>query len=315
MVDLYEKGLLYNYYAPEATNYIGINVYLQFLVWYSPIGNWDANLTGTPDEIIDGKELHLWDVRAAVDISPNNTQPKVMRPFHCTMNASVVEFVVGKVQPPDTLEVFKSYLRGMIYGYFNDDVPLQTEPGVALATVLDQIVMSASLNHTDQIGDPKQGCLILRTRIPMSVILVWLLTTGVFLSVLGYYLHLLIVFRRVRAQKYSSAVAMAECVPNGLMGWMKQAVSESNQSSMTEYHSFTRWLLASDARQEALRLRHTRGVSTSSSNMSAIEQDRGDSEMKSLTASSVLVSRVDSFSEFEAPRRDVHRIYRKPVGM
>jgi hypothetical protein len=49
--------------------------------------------------------------------------------------------------------------------------------------------------------------------------------------------------------------------------------------------------------------------------MSAIERDRGDSEMKSLTASSVLVSRVDSFSEFEAPRRDVHRIYRKPVGM
>lgn len=293
MIDLYEKDLLYNYYAPEATNYIGINVYLQFLVWSSAVGNWDQNLTGTPDEIIDSKELHPWDVRAAVDISPNNTQPKVMRPFHCTMNAPAVEFVVGKVQPQYTLEVFISYLRGMIYGYFNDNVPLVTEPGVALATVLDQIVMSAALSHTDQIvGDPTQGCLIVRTQVPMSVILVWLLTTGVFLGVLGHYVHLTIVFRRVRAQKYSHAVAMAECVPNGLMGWMKQAVRESSQSSMTDYPHFKKWLLTSDAQQEALRLRHTHGVTVGAGHTIAAQDDGADAEMKSLTGSRVQVPQI-----------------------
>jgi hypothetical protein len=199
MQDLYQKNLLYDYEGHCASNFIGKNCFTQFVVWTSPVDDWSQDLAGlTPDEIIHSSEMHLWDVRAAVDMSPNESDDKIMRPFHCTVNAPSVEYILGKIQPHSTLIEFCPSLWALIFGYSDDNVPLATDPGIALASMLGQIMMSGSMTHDTisseppALDTPTQGCLALRTQVSISVIIVWSLTTAVLMWILLYWLVLVV---------------------------------------------------------------------------------------------------------------------------
>lgn len=143
--DLVSKDLLYGNYTSQATEYIG-GTYLQLAVWSTPFGDWSGILSNlTTTEIIDSPILHPWDVRAAIDLSQRAADERLMRPYRCFLNETTLDFVLGKIQPFSTLNLFVNVMRSNVYGYFTDNVALPGDPGVAIASTLDALLMAGAV--------------------------------------------------------------------------------------------------------------------------------------------------------------------------
>jgi hypothetical protein len=259
--DLISRGLLYESASYCATNYIGVNWYTQFVAWSPSVADWSWHLEGlSASEIIDSPESHSWNVLAAVDMSPNATDAKVMRSFNCTMNAPAVEFVLGKVQASSTLQEYCENVAANIYGYFRDDSPPVPELGAAIASTLDTLIMMAGAYNlgvnkpAPPIPDLTQGCLATKTQIPGTVILVWVLITALTIAICFYCLFMIIQIRAVRSYSPEEVTLIAKHTPNGLLGWMKHAVRETEPANAVKYRDFVNWTLSPDEEMQGLHL-------------------------------------------------------------
>ena len=121
----------------------------------------------------------------------------------------------------------------MSSGYLGDNgldlVPSQ------LQSNLEAIIMlgyggTVGVNAT-AIGDQTQGCVITYAEIPLPLFIVLLLATfGTFLM-LAYWLLFTISLRTLQSRSSSTRypILVHEKLPNGLLDWMTQAVSEHNR--------------------------------------------------------------------------------------
>ena len=250
MDDLLLRNLLYGNRTSCSTNYIGLNWYTQLLVLSSSVGDWSQLLENlTTDEIINSPLDFPWDVRAAVDMAPNASDTKIMRPYYCSLNASSLEILLGKLQAADTLQFFCANFRANIYKYFTDNIPMTVDPGIAVASMLDTIMMMAGAyqagnnNPPPEIEDPYQGCLATRTKIPAAVIVMWIVTTLMLLGLCGYWIILAARIKKIQRREPHHYKLVDQSTLNGLLDWMRHAVLTTGLEPGIENAGLKNWRL------------------------------------------------------------------------
>ncbi|KAJ9493607.1 hypothetical protein H2202_010923 [Exophiala xenobiotica] len=248
--DLRSRGLLYEQQSYCSTQFIGNNWYVQMAAWSSSVGDWENELQGeTPDQIINSTFLEQWDVRAAIDMSPNPEDPKVMRSYQCSMDTTELDYIRGKLQAATTLLTSCNNLRSNIYHYFTGNVTLIDDPGPAIATTLNVIMMMAaafnagSNNPPPPISDPFQGCIAPRTRIPLEVTVTGAIITLGAVVMFIYWAALTLRLGRLRRNTPHPEKSMSKLTPNGLLGWMLQAVITTGNEQDTKYKALNQWML------------------------------------------------------------------------
>ncbi|KAK5051461.1 hypothetical protein LTR84_003113 [Exophiala bonariae] len=263
--DLVSRNQLFGNYSGCETSYIGKNWYTQVMATSSSVGDWSQELSGlTPDEIINSPISHPWDVRAAVDMSPNATDEKLMRTFLCTLDAPSLEYQLGKIQAITTLTTYCNNFRASIYQYFTDNVPMPLDPGVEIASILDIIVMmsvayqAGNNNPPPEIPDLTQGCLATKTRIPAAAILIFILATVFTIGLTLYLAVLLICLRTLRQREAVRYELVVDNTPNGLLDWIRQAVITTGEVAPTITHpGLKNWSLTPSYNYQCLQLMQT----------------------------------------------------------
>jgi hypothetical protein len=210
--DLVRRGYLY-----DGNNYAEIGPlpgggWEWFFAWSSSVGDF-ANQT--------------WDVRAsfAIDIlGPFDRH--IVRSYHCTMNAPLVEWVLRQIDAYSTISKWYDVTSGYLGDNGLDAIPSQLE------SYLEAIIMlgyGGSVNaSTTAIGDQTQGCVITYAEIPWPLFTFLVLATLGTLLMLAYWLLSSIHLRRLQSRSSLAPYdrSIKEKTPNGLLGWMIQAVSE-----------------------------------------------------------------------------------------
>ena len=134
--------------------------------------------------------------------------------------------------------------RGYLGDNGLDEVPSQLESS------LEAIIMLGYGGRVDAnataIGDQTQGCVITYTEIPWPLCVVLLLATFGTLLMLAYGLLSSIHLRMLQSRS-SDARLINDKMPNGLLGWMIQAVSEHTGDSITA-KDISLWNLGPDGK-------------------------------------------------------------------
>lgn len=261
--DLLSRDLLYNSTSMCATQFIGEDWYVQLATWSPSVGDWENQLAGqSAGQIINSTISEQWDVRAAIDMSGNPEDDKLMRSYQCTMNPTALDYVRGKLQAATTLNTFCNNLRSNVYHYFTGNVTINDDPGPAIATTLNIILMMASsynagsMDPPPPIEDPFQGCVATRTVIPLEVIATWLIITAGAVGLCIYWIRLTIdTFGRKRKSSYTDGHFMLT-TPNGLLGWLLQAVRTTGVERDPTSRSLRNWVLLPSYDQRTLQLVH-----------------------------------------------------------
>jgi len=209
--DLISKGHLYNQTVSEIGEYPDGR--------WSTLFSWGASV---------GDFAHqTWDVKAAFTIDVlSRFDRHILRSYHCTMNGPSVEWVLRQMDAYSTLHKWAEMSSGYLGINGLDAVPSQLESN------LEAIVMlgyggSVDANAT-AIGDQTQGCVITYAEIPLPLLMVLLLATVGTLLMFAYWLLSSIHLRRLQCRSSLAPYARSikKKMPNDLLGWMKQAVSE-----------------------------------------------------------------------------------------
>jgi len=209
--DLISKGYLYNNTIAEIGPLPG-GGWATFFSWGSSVGDF-ANQT--------------WDVRAAFAIDILGPFDRhIVRSYHCTMNASSVEWVLRQIDAYSTMAKWFDVSSGYLGNNGLDAVPNQLESN------LEAIIMlgyggGVTANAT-AIGDQTQGCVVTYAEIPWPLFMFLLLTTFGTLLMLAYWLLSSIQLCQLQSRSSLAPYArlIKEEMPNGLLGWMVQAASE-----------------------------------------------------------------------------------------
>ncbi|KAF2100289.1 hypothetical protein NA57DRAFT_54380 [Rhizodiscina lignyota] len=312
--DLVLRGLMYDPSSYCPTMLIGKNQYIQMLAWSSSVSDWSYEIAGkTSEEIATDTELHLWNVLAAVDLSTEPSDDKVMRSFNCTMNAPAVEFVLGKLQGTTTLSSFCLALTTNVYGYFTLGIPPVPEMDAAIASTLDTMIMMAGAygagvnKPPPSIPDETQGCFAVKTEVPGPVIIVFILVTATALTICAYWLLLIIQIKALRNQSPDEVALVSKDTPNGLLGWMKQAVCENGPTNTVEYRNFRNWTLAPSREMLGLRLiRKDQFISEK-------DEQYWDDESSALSIQTSSTDKQPLVTTQEVPATRTRAVLRKPV--
>jgi len=171
----------------------------------------------------------IWDVRASIDLTPFAMDIKIMKSFHCTMNASAVNWALEGINSTSTLETWCLGLQANVYD--GTGTGAKNNSGWFLEQYLNSMVMVAAGNNyllatpptTGNGGGDTQGCLVTKTSVPLEITLLFVVVT-VGLFVLAIYLCALNGRRWVSSR--NSELGAGDQPPNGLLGWMEQAVKE-----------------------------------------------------------------------------------------
>lgn len=225
----------------EATNDLVSKGYLYdaFQSWCGetfPDGSWDSFViwsASVPDEV--GK---AWEVKASVDISdftPAYDKPQAMRNYHCVMNAPSYEWILGQIRAEST---FPGWCMGLYKLVGGTGGPRASNITSIIESVLESMVMigyghSVDTSSTPYAGDTTQGCLIAQAEIPWPVFtLLVLASVGGFLMLI-YWTYLIFQLHWLEKRRLSShrRKCIKENTPNGLVGWMEQAVREHEKDA------------------------------------------------------------------------------------
>ena len=262
LTDLASRNLLYGNYTGCNTRYIGQNWYTQLIGLSSSVGDWSQVLSGlTPDEIGHSPLSYPWDLRATIDMQPNASDTKLMRPFLCKLDAPSLTYALGKIQATSTLSIFCNNFRANIYEYFTDNVPMPADPGIAIASTLDTIMLMSVAyqagynNPPPEIPDMQQGCLATRTKIPAVAIIMFVIATVFLLGLALYLAVLLICLRRIQRHEALRYKLVVDNTPNGLLDWIRQAVITSGEGEPGITHSSLKnWSLTPSYNYQHLQL-------------------------------------------------------------
>jgi hypothetical protein len=189
-----------------------------------PNGTW-AGLMAWGSSVPD-RAHQLWDVKASVAYDSAGPQGrKIMRSYHCVMNAPPYEWVLKQIWANSTL--IEWFL--LTYGLLEQE-PTTPVPDV-FSSVLERMTMigwQPSLNSTP-IGDPTQGCLLPYAEIPWPLFGFLVLATLSTLLMIIYWIISSAQLRRLQSREPSLQQhnkSIKDETPNGLLGWMTQAVRE-----------------------------------------------------------------------------------------
>jgi hypothetical protein len=191
---------------------------------------------------VEDEVQQLWDVRASVDITVNESDynPHAIRNFHCSLNASSIEWIINQMDGQSSLLQWVFALRGSI------ETGNTTSIGSKIVTMLETMTQigwggKISVNDTSQ-ADPTIGCLAPRAAIPIPVFLLLVAVTIGLLCMLSYWTTLLFL---VHSKSSTVSKRYAKCVkettPNGLLGWMAQAVREHGVGGTVEAKDVKQW--------------------------------------------------------------------------
>ncbi|KUJ15879.1 uncharacterized protein LY89DRAFT_685780 [Mollisia scopiformis] len=226
--DLGSKNILFDVQLACSDDYPD-NTYGHLVAWSSPRQ--------------DFQSTDPWDVRASIDTTANNKEPINMKSFLCSMNASSVEWVLGRTNPATTLKNWCDQLKGLMYEN-TLTVPPVANPAAVLESTLDAIIMISGASQsgpnitTSPIKDPTQGCLIPKASITWLVVLLLIVVILGTAGMLGYWLFLLRSVRKLRSWRLPSERGE---VPNGLLSWMVQAVNDTGMTVSSA--ELNRWYL------------------------------------------------------------------------
>lgn len=195
------------------------------------------SMSGNDD---DGK---VWDVKFAINTGKSPDAPLNMLSYQCSMSASSVEWKVRRIVPSTTLDYWCHRTAGDVYNPFSNEPPENT-----VAMTLNTMV-TAAFTEVQSLPDSDQGCLVTKTQIPWFVCALLLLVAILFVTLLslcvGYFGYLSTSEkRRPDADRWAAAYT----TPQGLEGWMGQAVREHDApanavsySTMIDPKEFRRW--------------------------------------------------------------------------
>jgi len=189
-------------------------------------------------------------IRAALDLSIKESDPKVMRIFDCTMDAPPLEWILARIPIQTTFSTWCNQIRGKLYEN-SLWVPPVAQPGQAIASVFDAMIMIATAN-VSQTGlyttlpvpaNPTQGCLAPRAQIPLPVIVLFFCVTMSTVCLLGYWVYLTLALWRLKSRNPRVAKIIEINTPSGLLGWIKQAVYETGSAQQNGYNELRGWML------------------------------------------------------------------------
>lgn len=151
--------------------------------------------------------------------------------FHCTMNAPAVDWALRSINGTSTLETWCLGLQANVYD--GTGTGAKNNSGSFLEQYLNSMVMVAGGNgyllatppSTGNGGGDTQGCLAQRTSVPLEIIILFAVIT---IGVLGMAIYLcsLSGYWLPSANAWQPVNAKDNDPPNGLLGWMDQAVKE-----------------------------------------------------------------------------------------
>jgi hypothetical protein len=239
--DLASRNLLFenvfyclDQYPDNTTNH--------FVAWSSPLTDFEGG-------------QQTWDVRASIDMTANNKDEIVMKTYLCSMNATVVDWVLERTNP-STLGDWCDMLKGSIYEN-TLTVPPVPNLSAVIESNLDAIIMisGASISGpnltTSPIKDPNQGCLSPKAFIPWPVLLLLIITIIGVAAILIYFLFLLRSVRKLRVWRGSSDKPE---VPGGLLSWMAHAVLETGVASTVKPGELREWFLVPRGEEGMMRI-------------------------------------------------------------
>jgi len=154
--DFLNKGLLYTNASLEKSAFG--DYYDHFVMWSS------SAESDTSDAV--------WNVLAAVQTNAWPTDPVVMLPLSCSMNASNAETIQSQMESITALQVWKLSFQGLMF--YGSGTPAVDDPGQELAMLLNTMVMvyggnNILLSIPDLDADQTQGCIVMAANVPLAV--------------------------------------------------------------------------------------------------------------------------------------------------
>ena len=161
--DLINKGHLYSITVYQARGY--------------PDSSWDSLIALGPS--VPDNVQQTWDIKASHNIGPQGSNKSHnMRSYHCTMNASSVDWILSLMGSESTLTEWYLKLGSMMGG---NNGPRAANITAALTSTLEAMVMIGwgdQVNITTVLkGDPTQGCVISYAEIPWPLFTILILAT------------------------------------------------------------------------------------------------------------------------------------------
>lgn len=187
-----------------------------------------------------------WDVRAAIDVTADPHEEKVMKTYTCHMDAPSIDWVLAKTVTTDALSGWCEVLSGALWAHYGADI-IASDPETIVASALNNIVMNAGGAWNDTVSpiiiqNPTQGCLAPRAVVPWPLILLFAIVTILLLFFLVYWLFLSVqtaLLQRSAGTGYWNADDVAP--PSGLLTWMQQAVRETRSTQAVTVKSLKQW--------------------------------------------------------------------------
>jgi hypothetical protein len=227
--NLTKKGLLYSSNLQEQNEFCAT-------VWGSLI------LLSSSQQSIPGP----WDIKVTIDADMSNfcgsEGPLTLKSYHCTMNATPVDWVLNIMNSSYEVETWISPIRGMLID--NPSIPANE----TIASMLEVLTMigygGRTPTNSRPWGDQTIGCLRDIATIPWEVFTLLLLTT---LSVgfMFVYWAFLEVLVRKKTSPYSnnSKSSIKDRTLNGLVGWMKYTLRRAGAQD-AELTRLNQWKIA-----------------------------------------------------------------------
>jgi len=237
ITDLVDRGYLY---SSNTTSYKRDGY---------PDDTWDGLLAWGPSIPDDAHQL--WDVKASMTYRRNGLhERKILRSYHCVMNAPPYEWVLKKIWPYSALNQWILLTHGVLeqHGLFDQEAIEQhglfeqktteqhpllgqkpTKPVTeVLSTILECMTMIGWQPelYSTPIGDPTQGCLIQYTEVPWLLFGFLLLATLSTLLMIAYWINSSLKLRSVLKSSDQYNQLIKDETPNDLVGWMTHAVRE-----------------------------------------------------------------------------------------
>jgi hypothetical protein len=213
------QGLLFNQSSSTCLDGRGPSHYNDLFMWTAPE---DDNAT------------QPWQIRAAVDMNLDDEADLAMKVYSCHMDAPSLDWLLGDIEVQSELDEWCGVVKGGLYVVnVANALALQTEPGIVIASTLNNMMMNAAADWNNTlsplvIDDPTQGCLSPRALVAVTVVSLFAITTAGTVAMGLYLIALVFLIRRARAQSsVAYRKAVEDCTPGGLVGWMRRATQET----------------------------------------------------------------------------------------
>ena len=251
--DLNSHELLFTEYSYICDVHNGDNTNGHFVVW----------TTSEPQKL--GLPIAKpWDVRMAVDMSGDVYAQQVLKTFLCHMDAPSLEGILWQTSVEWWIPSWCEELSGRIYTTIGPVPMVATDPGAVVESLLDGLITmaGAAWNLTEWVvSDPTQGCLVPRAEVSWLVILLFVLVAFATASMALYWITLGMLIHQAAKWRSPQRVQVVEdYTPNGLLGWMVQAVRETGIAQEVGFKNLKEWSFGCDSDGQRIRLRSSRGA-------------------------------------------------------